>query len=273
MASKDLMRSLSKRLEPSRDEFKLRVCHWSLGILEEQVRDSSSLFWKLPNRVIRNLHQLFKSDEAELVRLLLVRNSRKLSAAAHGDLPALSEEELSPLLRRCVDPAGADVNQRGMLPLSTQIPRLNRRKLRSAVRTSLASFFDEKTDYSEPSEWFYEARCGSWYLLAVIYTSSSYSQVDLEFDVRLGMGDLSLARQLSLHRLLTIGPTTWDLSEPGEEGKVAELVNEHCRFMLRSMTPLLADLNAGISWEEVTQAEKEWKEWLAEVRATRKLKQ
>jgi hypothetical protein len=270
MASKDLMRSLSKRLEPIRDQFKTRLYRWSLSILNQQVMDDSSLFWRLPNRVIRNLRQLFNDDKEELVRLLLIRGSRILSTVAHLDLPVLSEDELSPVLNRCVDPSETDVSELGMLPLSTRVPGLNRRRLRSSVEANLISRFQEKADYSEPGEWFYEARCGSWLLVPVIYASSSDFQVELEFNVGLGMGPLSLCRQLSLHRLFAIGPTIWDLSQAGEEAAMAELISEHCRFMLDSLTPLLAEVAPGISREEVVQAEAEWKEWLVEVRAARK---
>jgi RHS repeat-associated protein len=65
MASKDLMRSLSLRLEPARAEFRLRLYRSSLGILDEQVLDDSSLFWKVPSRVIRNLRKLFEIGEED----------------------------------------------------------------------------------------------------------------------------------------------------------------------------------------------------------------
>jgi len=265
-----LMRSLSLRLEPARAEFRLRLYRWSLGILDEQALDDSSLFWKVPSRVIRNLHKLFETGEEDRMRFFLIRHAcRHQWAITHLGQPTLSPDEVPPLLNRCIDPSGTDVIKNGLLPLSTPVPRLNRRKLHAATKAILAPIFTEKTDPAEPGEWSYETCAGPWKILVRISTSSSDFQVDLEFDVLLGMGDLHLDRQLSLHRAFGIGPSAWDLSEPGDEQGIAELIGEYCRFMVSSLSGLLTDLDPGISRDEVRQAEEEWKQWLGEVRAQR----
>jgi hypothetical protein len=264
------MRSLSRRLEPVRVEFGLRLYHWSLRVLEQQVCDDSSLFWRVPSRVIRNLHQLFSGDEDDPLRFFLIRHAcRYQGALMHLGQPIPSDEGMSQLLRRCIDPSGSDVSRRGLLPLSTAVPRLNRRTLHAALGARLVPVFEEKTDQSDRGEWLFEARTGPWIFVARYSTSISLFQIDLEFDVVLGMGDLSLSRQLSLHRLFGIGPSAWDLARPGEEEATAALINEHSRFMLTSLSTLLEDLDPSITKEEVLQAENEWRQWLAESRAQR----
>jgi hypothetical protein len=270
MASKDLMRSLSLRLEPIRAEFKLRLYSWSLGIIEKQILDDSSLFWKVPSRVIRNLRGLFRAGEEDAMRFCLIRHAcRHQLAMSHFGWPTLSPEEVPPLLNRCIDPPSGDIGKMGLLPLSTPVPRLNRRKLHSATKSILAPILEERTDPADPGEWLYETRIGQWGVVARISVSSSDFQVDPNFDVRLGMGDLHLDRQLSLHRAFGIGPSAWDLCEPGDEEAVAQLIGEYCQFMVSSLSGIVADLDPGISNEEVRQAEDEWKQWLNEVRAKR----
>ncbi len=87
------------------------------------------------------------------------------------------------------------------------------------------------------------------------------------------MGDLSLSRQLSLHRLFGIGPSAWDLAKPGTEEATASLIVEYSQFMLSSLSSVLNDLSPGIAAEEVLQAELEWKQWLEEARARRALRE
>jgi hypothetical protein len=270
MASKDLMRSLSLRLEPTRAEFRSRFCQWSFGILEQQVLDDSSLFWRVPSRVITNLHKLFKPGMEDRLGFFLVSHaySYRLVLPTRQQ-PVLSNEEVLTFMRRCIDPPKLDVSQDGLIPLSTPVPHLNRRKLHAATRAILAPILDEKTDTAEPGEWLYETCAGPWKILVRISTSSADFQVDLAFDVLLGMGDLHVDRQLSLHRAFGIGPSAWDLSEPGDEQRAAELIGEYCRFMVSSLSALLSDLDPGISTDEVQQAEKEWMQWLGEVRVKR----
>jgi hypothetical protein len=269
MASKDLMYSLSRRLEPIRAEFNLRLYHWSSGILEQQVASNDSLFWRVPSRVIRNLHQFFRNNIDDRLHFFLIGHGCCHHAAVSSlGQPVPSNEEVLALVRRCADPSASDIRQLGLLPLATPVPRLNRRKLHKATRENLAPLFDEMTDPAEPDVWLYEAGCGPWRLVLRIYTSP-YFQLDLEFDVLLGMGDLYLERQLSLHRLFGIGPSSWDLCNPGEEGKAADLLHAHAQFMVSALSGLLADLNPGISRDEGIRAETEWKQWLNEVRAQR----
>jgi hypothetical protein len=269
MASKDLMRSLSQRLEPTRDEFNSRLYYWSSGILEQQVASNDSLFWRVPSRVIRNLQQFFRNNIEDRLRFVLISHGCCHHATvSYLGQPVPSNEEVLALMRRCVDPSASDIHQLGLLPFATHVPRLNQRKLHRAARERLASLVEEITDPAEPDVWLYEARCGPWRFLIRIYTSPHF-QLDLEFDVLLGMGDLYLERQLSLHRLFGIGPSAWDLCKPGQEEKAAGLINDYCQFMLSSLSGLLADLDPGISRDEVMRAETEWKQWLNEVRAQR----
>jgi hypothetical protein len=269
MVSKDLMRSLSQRLEPVRDHFSLQVYQRSLALVRPQVTDDSSLFWIVPSRVITNLHRLLGSQAEDRLRFFLVRHAcRHQKVLTHLGQPIPPEEEVSRVLRRCIDPQGSDV-QSGLLPLLTPVPRLNRRELHSLTKTKLAPLFEEKTDPSDKSEWLYETQSGPWRILARIQAPAPGFQLDLEIDVLLGMGDLSLSRQLSLHQLLGIGPSAWDLAKLGDEDLVAELAGQHCRFMVDFLSPLLCGLEPGISREEVLQAEREWKEWLAQVKSER----
>lgn len=264
------MLRLSQRLEPVRDKFTLLIYQASLEIVGLQVTDDSSLFWTVPSRVITNLHRLIRSRSEDRLGFFLIRHAcrhQKVLTQLGQSIPP--DEDVSMTLHRCIDPHGLDVSQRGLLPLSLPVRRLSRRKLHSFTTIELAPPFEEKTDPSEPSEWSYETRSGPWRILVRIQTPSSGFQLDLEFDLLLGMGDLSLSRQLSLHQMMGIGPSAWDIAEPGEEKKVAELLGEHCRFMVEFLSPLLCDLDPGISNDEVIRAEHEWKEWLDQVRLER----
>jgi hypothetical protein len=270
MVSKDLMRSLSLRLDLVRAEFRLRLYNWSLGIIEKQILDNSSLFWNVPSRVSRNLRELLSADVDDRLRFFFVSHAYSYRLVLPGlQQPIPSNEEVMAVMRRCVAPPQLDVTQNGFLPLSTPVSRLNRRKLHSATKSILAPILEERTDPADPGEWLYETCIGQWRVVARISVSSSDFQVDPNFDVRLGMGDLHLDRQLSLHRAVGIGPSAWDLCEPGDEEAVAQLIGEYCQFMVTSLAGLLVDLDAGISSEEVQQAEDDWKQWLNEIRAKR----
>jgi hypothetical protein len=271
MGSKDRMRSLSERLEPIRNDFKLRLYQKSLPKIEQQVCDDFSLFWSAPSRVISNLHRLFENQTEDQLRFFLIRHAcahrRSLS---HLGLAIPPVDELEPLVWRCIDPNGSDAEVHGLLPLSTPVPRLGRRKLHRAIKSNLLPEFQESTDPADPSKWLYEATIGPWRIAQQIATSSDHFQVEFNFDVLLGMGDLWLDRQLSLHRLFGVGPSAWDLVEPGQEDDIACLAGEYGRFMLGFFSEALKDLDPGISAQEVAQAEQEWIEWLTERRATRK---
>lgn len=270
MASKDLMRNLSARLEPIREEFTLRLYHWSLGILEQQVSDDVSLFWRLPSRIIRNLHQLVEADGENGLRFFLIRHGcRNRSALSRLGQLVPSDEEETALMNRCIDPPERDVRRSGLLPLSTPVSRLNKDKLKSAIRARLRPISEENLDPSEPYEPTYATHAGPWQIITMIDMRAPYSQAQLDFDIRLGMGDLSLARQISLHALFGIAQSAWDLAKPGDEEEIARMIEEHCRFMVPALSNLLVDLDPGISRQEVVQAEEEWKQWLIESRAER----
>jgi hypothetical protein len=270
MASNDPIRNLSTRLEPVRAKFGLHVYHWSVGILEQQISNDNSLFWKVPSRVIRNLHQLSKTESGYDLRFFLIRHGcyhqRALSQLGQ-QVP--SDDEAIAALKRCVDPSELDARRNGLLAFATPIRRLNKRTLNSAIRARLSRFLNEDFDPSLPNERTYEARSGPWQIIAQIDTRASYAQVEVEFDIRLGMGPLSLARQVSLHRLFGIGPSAWDLAKPGDEEEIARLVEEYCQFMVAALSSLVKELDPEISMEEVAHAEQEWMEWLIVVRAER----
>ncbi|HTS04332.1 MAG TPA: hypothetical protein VMP68_02035 [Candidatus Eisenbacteria bacterium] len=270
MASKDLMNRLSKRLEPIREEFELSLYRKSLELIEPQSIDDGSLFWRLPNRGLRNLHKFFLGDVDERLRFFIIAHAcRNHRVATRLGQPVLEGEEILEVLRRCRNPTVSDVTERGFIPPSTPILPLNRRRLNTAIRTRLGTQFEEKVDVSEPNERSYESHSGPWQFAALIDTRGEHSQVQLEFEISMGMGDLTLSRQLSLHSLFGVCGTSWDLARPGEEGNVAELVGEYSFFMLDLLAPILRNLDPGILPEEVALAEKEWKEWLTEVRANR----
>jgi hypothetical protein len=270
MASRDLMLNLNTRLEPIREKFGFHLYRWSAGILEQQALDEASLFWKVPSRMIRNLHQLLKIENANDLRFFLIlhgcHHQRVLSQLGQ-EIP--SHEEEVAMLKRCIDPPEQDVRRSGLLPLSAPMSRLNKRKLNSAIRARLSRFFNEDFDPSLPNERDYEARNGAWQIIARIDTRASCSQVEIEFDIRLGMGPLSLARQVSLHGVFGIGPSGWDLAKPGDEEEIAQLVEEYCQFMVPALSSLVKELDPGISIEEVSKAEQEWAQWLKLIRAER----
>jgi hypothetical protein len=115
MASKDLMRNLSTRLEPIRDEFNRRVYDWSLAMLEEQVSSEDSLFWNVPSRVIRNLGQLFRAEPEDRLRFFLIRHAcrHQIAIKQLGQL-ASPDQEILPLMKRCIDPSASDVLEKGL---------------------------------------------------------------------------------------------------------------------------------------------------------------
>ena len=263
------MSALSQRLQPSREAFAERLYQSSLSILEKQVCDNSSLFWRVPSRVVENLRRLLDDEAIDRLGFFLVSHALcHREVPERRDQPILSGESVIALMKRCVDPQGPDI-RRGLLALSTPIPRLNRRRLHSAVARSLAPSFEERTDLSDSTEWQFETRREPWWLICRIALSATHFQLDPTFDVLLGMGDLYLARQLSLHRMYGIGPGAWDLVRSAEEEDAAKSLAEYCGFMLSFLSGILVDLRPGISKEEVVRAEKEWKQWLAEVRTRR----
>lgn len=270
MGSKDLMRSLSSRLAPIREEFKLRLYKSSLGIIEQQTCEESSLFWGVPSRVVSNLNRLLASEGEDFLRFFLLSHacSHQWAVSRLGQTVPSSDEVVS-IVKRCIAPSDSDVMRRGLLPLSTSVPQLNRRNLQSAINLNLRDSWQSEIDPAEPRQQSHSRRVGCWQLSALVETPGPHAQLILEFDIRLGLGDLSLARQLSLHGLFGIGGAAWDLGRPGDEDKLGALIKKHCEFMFDLLSPLLTELDAGIMPAEVAQAEMEWKEWLAEVRANK----
>jgi hypothetical protein len=118
------------------------------------------------------------------------------------------------------------VTLRGLLPLSTSVHRLNGRKFNSAIKMNLQHSFCESIDPAEPNQRSYAIQVGPWQFIALFESSRPHSQLSIEIDVRLGMGDLFLARQLSLHGFFGIGGTSWDLARPGEEETLGVLASE-----------------------------------------------
>ncbi len=270
MASRELILNLNARLEPIREKFELYLYRWSVGIVEQQISDEASLFWKVPSRMIKNLHQLLKIENANDLRFFLILHGcRHQKALLRLGQEVPSHEEEVAVLKRCIDPAESDVRRNGLLPFSAPIMRLNKRTLNSAIRARLSRFLKEDFDPSLPNERAYEARSGAWQIVARIDTRASYSQVEIEIDIRLGMGPLSLVRQVSLHGLFGIGPTAWDLAKPGDEEEIARLVEEYCQFMVPALSSQVKELDPEISMEEVAQAEQEWMLWHKVVRAER----
>jgi hypothetical protein len=271
MISKDLMRSLSLRLEPVRQELKLRLYRSSLELIESQASDDASLFWKVPNRKVRNLRKLLGPDPDNRLNFFIIAHAcRHKWALSQQEQPVVDCGEVLATLKRCTTPSKSDIEQRLLLPLETSVPKLNRRRLNSEVSKNLKFAFEENRDPSEPTESTYTLRKGRWHISAVVDLRAADAQASLEFELALGMGDLTLARQISLHSLLGIGQTSWDMAMPGQEGEIAVTIAEYCQFMIPFLSSSLKDLNPGIGDDEVTRAEREWLSWLDEVRLTRK---
>ena len=151
------MRSLSRRLEPVRQEFALRLYRSSLELIGPQIANDFSLFWIVPSRVVSNLRRLFRDDSEGLLRFVLLSHGAwHHRAVSRLGQPIPPHEEVVALMRRCVDLQLSDLRNYGLLPLSTSVSRLNKRKLNSAIRARLSPVFKEKFDPSEPNERSYE---------------------------------------------------------------------------------------------------------------------
>jgi hypothetical protein len=137
------------------------------------------------------------------------------------------------------------------------------------MSATLTPPFEEQTDAADRGEWLFEICVGQWRVVARIHNGKPDCQIDLQFDILLGMGDLYLDRQLTLHGSFGIGPSVWDRAKAGHEEQLAELAGEYCQFMSSAFSDMLAGLSPGISGEEVFRAEEEWKQWLIQSRAER----
>ncbi len=91
----------------------------------------------------------------------------------------------------------------------------------------------------------------------------------VDLDINIGMGPLSLARQLSLTGFFGIAGNVWDVTPIGDEEKLAAYFKEYSDFMMRFIGGAIADLDPQITPSEVADAEAEWKDWLEENRARR----
>lgn len=267
MATNELMRQLSQRLDPARQEFGRREREWAFKLIHIQIPDDLSLFWQLPSHFVGNLRKfLSASSEDRLGFFLACHSHRYKHQIAELGVRIPDWKAAEALSKRCYSPSEADVRKFGLIPFPYSSPRLNHRKLLTAVRQHVEPVFGSELnrDPNDPSEWVYRVEFGAWQIFTILDASGSPFQFRLEHDIRLGMGDLGLRRQLSLHGVLGIG-AGWDIAVPGEEQSVGILASEYCRFFIAALPRLLDGLEPGISREEIRRAEEEWKQGLREV--------
>lgn len=266
MATKELMRQLSLRLEPARQQFVQREHDWALTLIHSQIPDDLSLFWQLPSHLVKNLQKVLGPSRENRIRFFLEYQSRHEHRKSAGRTVPVSAE---PILKRCSSPNETDVRKYGLTPFPSS-EKLNRRALLVAIRQYVDPVFGSKLDRdpNDPGEWVYRSTFEPWEILTIFNFRGTPWQVELNHDIRLGMGDLALRRQVSLHGVLGIG-AGWNMAVPGDEESVGILASEYCRFFLAALPELLNGLDPGISRSEVQRTEDEWRLWLEEMQRVR----
>lgn len=157
------IRALSKRLDPVREEFAMRLYHASLAILGSQIRNEASLFWRSPSRIVRNLERMLRPGAEDRVRFFLICHGYRNQAILNRlNIPVPSNDEEHAIMTRCVHPSRSDIAQFRLLPLRTRRPRIDQRKLNAAIRKRLASSYQETRDPNLPDERWFSTRIGPW---------------------------------------------------------------------------------------------------------------
>lgn len=277
MATKDTMTQLGSRLEPVREEFKSREYRWSLDLIESQIPDDDSLFWRLPFHLLKNLQRVLGPDRNDRTAFFYVIHGyryRQQLERAGIPVPDISGEET--ILKQCMGPSEADVRERGLIPfpgtLCTVSPQLNTRLFLRSLNKHLELVFNTKPEWFAPGEWVYQHSYGPWFVRTWVFVGRGASQIQLEHDIalgRLGRGrDLDLRAQMSLHGVLAMA-NIWNLVQAGKEEQMAQLAAEYCGFFRAALPTLLDGLDPGISPKEVSGAEEEWLQWYETVRRSR----
>jgi hypothetical protein len=218
------IQSLSKRLDPIRAEFAMRIYKASLAILESQIRNEASLFWRSPSRLVQNLKKVLGANSEDRVRFFLICHGyRYRSFSGPLNIPVPNAEEQHAILKMCMHPSRSDVAQWQLLPLETPKPRIDQRKLNAAIQKHLGNSYQETRDPNSPTERWFSTRVGAWQFVWLI-DKPRHAQLSIELDVRIGMGPLSLARQISLTGFYGVAGHIWNLTSPGDEEHLADYV-------------------------------------------------
>src|SRR5580704_14361132 len=99
------IQSLSKRLDPIRAEFAMRIYKASLAILESQIRNEASLFWRSPSRLVQNLKKVLGANSEDRVRFFLICHGyRYRSFSGPLNIPVPNAEEQHAILKMCMHP-------------------------------------------------------------------------------------------------------------------------------------------------------------------------
>lgn len=271
MNAKDAIRELSEKLEPARREFALSLYRESFRLIDSQVMNSSSIFWKLPNHILLNLDRLLSADPLRLSAFFRLAHSRRHHIAQQLLGESLPEDQVgfANLLAQCYTPSPTDVRDHGLLERPEPLSPLNRRQLMRYIRESGKDFFkreNDNTDRNEPKRRVFRVPADPWYVEIAIELSDLLSQILIECDVRIGLGPLSLDRQLSLHSILGVGLLGCDFAEPGEEQAVATTLVGATRLLVDLLRGILAGLDPGVPIADIKRIEGEWISWFASKR-------
>lgn len=257
MATDELIKDIKRRLEPATKELNSRLCVWSESILQEQALDDESLFWRIPCQLIKNLQRLLGPDPDR--RLDFFRTChRSRYRDVLGDIPQSVVEETLTLTRRCNGPSMADVQEFGLLPFQLHL-KLQRRKLLQCVGKEIGG---PKLELSAPGEYVQSVACGPWTIETAFCLRPRNFQLQLSHDVRISPGGPYIDRWLSLHGVLGVFVTAWDMALPGDEEIVAQQVGKYNRFMVGNLCKLLDRIHPAVSRSEVEEAVQEWTRWL-----------
>jgi hypothetical protein len=270
---KDALRALSHRLDPARREFAILLYQRSAELIQHQVLDSSSLFWRLPNHVLMNLERLLGGGSTKLRDFFLQAHSRRHHVARTllGEAPTKESTEFDEILGRCYQPTKADIRESGLAEPVDPLPALNRAKLIRRIVENGHDVFqrNEESDPNEPGTHRFRIDVHPWFVSITVELAHPLRQISVECDTRIGIGPLSLERQLCLHSILGIGPQGCDLAEPGQERLVADVLVGETRLVVEILKDVLAGVETNVSVEEVRKIETDWIAWLSEARRTR----
>src|SRR5690349_126065 len=121
------MKELSKKLEPARERFAVRLYQSSTKLVEEQAFDSGSLFWQLPNHVLINLEGLLGSHTTTLQDFFKQAHTRRhyVARGILGESIPEVNDEFGDILRRAYQPSISDMRN-GLVSAPEPLPVLNR---------------------------------------------------------------------------------------------------------------------------------------------------
>jgi len=221
-----------------------------------------------------NAERLLGGDSTKLLDFFALAHARRHHVARGllGEVPVGESAEFTEMMGRCYQPNRLDICERGLVEIPDPLPTLNRAKLiRGIIKRGQDIFIpsEEETDPNEPGTRLFRVYIDPWYLSLHIDFADLLTQVSVECDARIGMGPLSLDRQLSLHSVFGIGGLGVNLAEPGQEEGVADVLLNETRLLVKMLRDALTGLDPGVPIEEVKRIEAGWIEWLSEVRRAR----